>query len=146
MCSKIPPRIQNVSTWKDYGKFLLWWRIIETYKSTTYIFTYQLRSLFLYLVNVIITSICIQIFQVLGTDTPIILFSGGSFDFQLPTLVKTLITRKNSGHESIRTYQSLARCFLLHWTGKSDKTASLIGCIPMCCQYNLLSWTLQASV
>jgi len=64
---------------------------------------------------------CIQIFQVLGTDAPILLFNRGSFDFQLPTLVEILVTRKDSGHECIRTYQSLARCLLLHRTGKSDK-------------------------
>jgi hypothetical protein len=84
-------------------------------------FTYQLRSLFLYLVNASITRIYIQIFQVLGTDVPIIMFNGGSFDFQLPTLVKTLITRKDSDHESIRTYESITSCFFLLRTGKSDK-------------------------
>jgi hypothetical protein len=102
---------------------------METYKITTDIFTYQLRNLFLYLVNASITRICIQIFQVLGTDGPIILFNGGSFDFQLHSLDKGLITRKDLGHESIRTYQCLARCCLLHRTGKSDKIGRFLSAL-----------------
>jgi hypothetical protein len=69
-----------------------------------------------------------------------ILFNGGSFDSKLPTLVKTLIRRKDSGQNSIRTYQSLARCFLLHRTEKSDKIGRFVSALQKPEIWNSFCW------
>jgi hypothetical protein len=114
---------------------------VKDHRNIQIIYIYiQLRSLFLYFGSVSITRTWIRVFKVLGTDAPIILFNGGSFDFQLLTLVKTLIRRKDSGQDSIRTYQSLVRCFLLHRTGKSDKIGRLVTALYKSEIWNLFCW------